>query len=74
MRISWEVEDGYVGKSRPQSFEIDDAEIQECKTVDYALQMIEEYTQQDFENKVSWTYRDYTGIEDEVRNLIGTKP
>jgi len=73
MEISWEVEDGYVGGSRPQSFLIDDDEIQECETEQDALKLIEEYTQDDFESKITWCYRNFSSMEDEIRNLLEGK-
>lgn len=32
MKVIWEVEDGYVGKSHPQSVEVDDEELNDCDT------------------------------------------
>ena len=54
MKIRWEVDDGYVGKSRPQYTEIDDEELAECSDDEERQQLIDEYVQQDFENKISW--------------------
>ena len=70
MDISWEVEDGYVGKSRPQSFHIEDAEIKECKTINEALELINEYTQEEFENNIAWAFRSYDEMVKEIKELI----
>jgi len=54
MRVTWEVEDGYVGKSRPHFFEIDDEELAECETEEERQQLIEDYVQTEFDNIISW--------------------
>lgn len=53
MEITWQVEDGYVGKSRPQYTEIPDEDLEgmtEEEKEDYIYQWI----QQDFDDKISW--------------------
>ena len=55
MRVTWEVEDGYVGKSRPQHTEIPDDELSDCETEDEKQHLIEEYIQSDFEQNISWS-------------------
>lgn len=55
MRITWEVEDGYVGKSRPQFTEIDDDELAECETGEEKEKLISSYIQEDFNNNISWS-------------------
>lgn len=49
--VTWEVDDGYAGKSRPQTTKIPlgDLEGRDRQSV------IEEYVQEDFQNKVSWS-------------------
>ena len=54
MRVTWEVEDGYCGKSRPQHCEVDDDELAECKTEEERNKLIEETIQSDFEQNISW--------------------
>jgi len=55
MRVTWEVEDGYVGKSRPQYTEVPDDELFECETEEEFQQLIDEHVQHDFEQDISWT-------------------
>ncbi len=54
MKITWEIEDGYVGKSRPQYTTVDDDELALCETEQEREQLIEEAVQYDFEN-ITWS-------------------
>jgi len=56
MRITWEVEDGYAGKSRPQYTEVPDVEIEACESEDEENELINEYIQRDFEMKISYSW------------------
>ena len=63
MRITWEVEDGYCGKSRPHEIIVPDDELAECGTDQERKELlIEEYVQTDFDNKVSWTITSREGM------------
>ena len=55
MKIIWEVEDGYVGKSAPHETEIDDDELAECETEEDRENLISDSIQEDFNQKVSWS-------------------
>lgn len=55
MRVTWEIEDGYVGRSRPHYTEVPDDELDECETDEEMEHIIEEYVQTDFDNSISWT-------------------
>ena len=55
MIVNWEVEDGYIGKSRPQHTVIDDDELAERETEEEKEQLIEECIQDDFNQKISWS-------------------
>lgn len=53
MKVIWEVDDGYCGKSAPQTTIIDDDELADIppnEVDDY----INECVQDDFEQKISW--------------------
>jgi len=54
MEVTWEIEDGYCGGSRPQTTEVPDDELDECETESDCQTLIDEYVQADFENTVSW--------------------
>lgn len=54
MRVRWEVEDGYVGKSRPQETYINDIELELCETKEEKEKYINERIQEDFEQKITW--------------------
>ena len=54
MRIMWEVDDGYVGKDRPQHTDIPDDELEECETESEKLALIHDYVSQDFDQKITW--------------------
>ena len=55
MIITWEVEDGYVGKSRPQKTTIDNDALAECDTDEEKNEYIEQCIQEDFMMNISWS-------------------
>jgi len=55
--VTWEVDDGYVGKSRPQHTEVPDDELAECETDEEREDLINDYIQSDFEQRISWSRR-----------------
>ena len=57
MIVTWEVDDGYVGKSRPQHTEVPDDELAECETDEEREDLINDYIQSDFEQRISWSRR-----------------
>ena len=54
MIITWEVEDGYCGKSRPQTTKIDDDELAEYETEEEKEEFIQNEIQNDFEQTIYW--------------------
>lgn len=61
MKVCWQVEDGYVGPSRPQYTEVPDDELAEMETETEREELIDEYVQEDFMQKITWTI---LGIEE----------
>ena len=55
MKVRWEVEDGYVGKSRPQYTEIDDEELEDYPEGEERENFINECIQDDFDQKISFS-------------------
>ncbi len=55
MIVTWEVDDGYVGGSRPQQTEIDDDELADCETEKDREDHIAMCIQDDFSQRVSWS-------------------
>lgn len=53
MRIRWEVEDGYCGKSRPHYIEIPDEEL-EGFTEEEQNAIIEDWVREEFEQMISF--------------------
>lgn len=70
MKVTWEVNDGYVGKSRPQTTEVNDGELTSCETFEEAMNLIEEAVQYDFEQRISWHHKDLAIVEDSIRELL----
>lgn len=54
MKITWEVEDGYAGKSAPHYTEVDDDELVECETDEEREDVIAETVHEDFLRTVTW--------------------
>jgi hypothetical protein len=69
MKVTWEVEDGFMGGSRPQVVEVPDDDIRECETLDEALDVVNEYVREDFENNVSAGIRRWDEMKAEVEAL-----
>jgi len=53
-RVTWEVSDGYMGKSRPQYTDIDDCDLADCETEEEREMLIDDYIQSDFDQKISF--------------------
>jgi len=70
MKISWGIDDGYVGKSRPQTTYIDDDELKECDDFTEAMNLIENSVKDDFEQKVGFNINEIDEIEEKVRSLF----
>ena len=70
MDITWEVEDGYIGGSRPQSTRIPDSDFEYFETEAEAIAYIDECVQDDFDNKITWHYRSYDRMLEEIKGLI----
>ena len=74
MIISWEIDDGYAGQSRPQSVDVPDEDIIECgRTLEDAITLISEYVQDDFEYKITWCFKSYDRMVKEIEELISKK-
>ncbi len=55
--ITYSVDDGYVGKDRPQHFKIDAHWIEDDMSDDALKQCVIEMIEDDFEQRISWTAR-----------------
>ena len=73
MKVSWEVEDGYVGKSRTHETKIPNDEIADCDSIEEAIDLITEFIQNDFEQSITWCFRGYESMIDEVKELLKSK-
>ena len=69
MEITWYARDGYCGDG-PQSLEIDEDDIKGCSTAEEAFDLIESAIQEDFQQKVSWSW-DREDVASAVQELIG---
>lgn len=56
MKIRWEIEDGYVGKSRPHYLEINDEDLEGYEDEFDRNDFIYECIQEDFYNKCGFTW------------------
>lgn len=66
MRVTYEVEDGYVGGSRPIYCTIDDDEILECEDKESMIQFIEDCIQEHYEQHITW----WADIETPLEELL----
>lgn len=56
MKIAYQVSDGYVGHG-PLHCTVDDSEIQACESLEEAQELVEDYIDEDFRDKVSPTWK-----------------
>ena len=71
MEINWEVNDGYVGKGRPQMTEIDeDFILNYCDNVEDALDFVEGEVQEEFESRINWDYLDDLAVIKQKLELL----
>jgi len=54
MKIKWEIDDGYVGKSRPHFCTIPDEEFEGCESERERNEIIDSWVQTEFENNISY--------------------
>lgn len=54
MKITYFVQDGYVCGDRPLEVEIPGCEIEDCETQEELVELVYDYVQNDFEQRVTW--------------------
>lgn len=54
MQITYHIEDGYAGGSRPHHVKVDDGDLEECETEQEKIEVIEDAIQSHFEQNISW--------------------
>ena len=69
MKVSWEVDDGYIG-SRPQTTTVPDAEIRDCETKEEARKLIEEYISEDFQQTISWGLKNIKELDENLKDMF----
>ena len=55
--ITWEVDDGYAGKSRPQHYTLNDFEVEEyleCETENEGREYLEGIIDEEFRNRINY--------------------
>lgn len=73
MKITWEVDDGYVSGARPHETIIDDEELIECSNIGEMEEVIEEAVQSDFEQNINWSLRNRDQIKQHLKEIIDRK-
>ena len=73
MKIDWQVDDGYMGGSRPQVTEIDDEELLEYDSIGEILDYIDEAVDEDFQSMIGWNYNSYEEVVKEINELFEKK-
>lgn len=64
MRITWEVDDGYMGGARPQRLDLDTEDFEDCETVGECMELIYEELDKEL------AQIGYSFDEDEVKRSI----
>ena len=52
-KVTYHVEDGFVGKSRPHVFTVDSGEIEDDMTAEDVVALLDELVQNDFEQNIT---------------------
>jgi len=55
MKVTWEIDDGYCGGSRPHVVYVDDDELNECETEEEREELISSYIQESFNENITWS-------------------
>jgi hypothetical protein len=70
MKAEWEVEDGYCGKSRPQETDLDPELVEDCDSVDHAMEQVELAVEEDFANKISHFIKNRDEIKEWIQGIF----
>ncbi len=54
MKVTWTIDDGYVGARREHTTDVDDDDLAECETLQDREELISEYIEEDFRRAVCW--------------------
>lgn len=57
MRVRWEVDDGYAGKSRPHFVDVPDDELADCESREDQEALVEQCVLEAFEEKVAYYWK-----------------
>lgn len=57
IEVRWQVDDGYVGKSRPQTTNVYLEDLDHCESIIDIIAEIENAVQDDFQQKICWNFR-----------------
>lgn len=68
--ITWEIEDGYCGGSRPQHLKIDLDNFDQDTSLQDIERILEDLIQEDFTQTVSWFSGDYKDAAQEIFNAL----
>lgn len=69
VKVSWEVSDGYVGKSRPQSTTVDVEDFEDLDEQEIE-HLLFETVQEDFDQQISWDISNLDGAVAEIKTAI----
>lgn len=69
MKVTWQVDDGYVGGSRPQYSNIPDDDILECESEEEILDLISEWIEEDYSQNITWHFDNKDRMLEEIREL-----
>jgi hypothetical protein len=65
IKVTYEVEDGYGGGSRPQHVEIDSDDFEGLSKADASL-LLADIIQEDFSSRITWVMENYDGAVAEL--------
>ena len=68
--VRWEASDGYVGGSRPQSFKVDAEDFQHCETELEVEELLGEFVQDEFEQRITWSIRNESSVIAEILEAV----
>ena len=72
MELHWEIEDGYAGKSRPQSTTVDEEDY-EGMTLEQIKIDLENAINEDMASRISWWSQNLNEVAEEIFDAVGEK-
>lgn len=72
MEVQYKIGDGFI-RNGYHTVEVDDEEIEDCETIDDALEVVDQAIEDDFRNKVLPYINDEDSVKEKIREILYSK-